>query len=434
MRKVAPLPEKVEFPIEGLRARIKCRAKAYLVVGLESASSYGLKLASCCRISAAGIEAVTRAIEMLSKNTLPSRADLTRAGGIQTSFDVGKRTLFLFWTRDRESTGLELLNARRDALGGPDQFQKLLLSLEEKTANALSIAAEQQDQFRVLALSGNSDSDSARLFVRDYLEGPLPRLQQKVLKWFADLRIADPAKEYQGQARNNFSIANLAAATVPRKSDNKPAWDKIAPDFVAQLMRAALTGGPLPDSLLTVCVRRIRVEGKEGFRPARMALMKLILLRKGVPMSETLNRDEHHQAYLFGRLLQVFAQIQYAALGNVNANVVDKFYGTFSAAPAMVFGQLMAHAQKHLRKIRSESPRTHDALEKRLADIRRLLTAAPPPLQFTLQEQGRFALGYYHEKAKSFEEIAKRKAHKAARTAATTVADRATQTPTSNNT
>lgn len=425
-RQLAPVPEKIEFPIEGLK-RINCRAKAYLVVGLDSASSYGLKLASSCRISAVGIEGFTRAIHMLNENRLPSRSDPTRVGGIQTSFDVGRKTLFLFWTRDRESTGLELLNPSGLTLATPDQFDKLLRSLAEKTANAAAVPLDQQDQFRVLVLSGNSDSESARVFVRDYLEGPLPRLQQSVLKWFADLRIADTGKEFHGQPRQSFTMGNLTAATVPRKSDNTPDWAKLSSAHSSHLMRAALTGGPLSDSLLAACLRRIRAEGSTGFRPARMALLKLILLRKEIPVTTKLNADELKPAYLHGRLLEVFAQIQYAALGDVNANVVDKFYGTYSAAPAMVFGGLVAKAQKHLRKIREEKPATHHALEKRMTEIRALLTAAPPPAQFTLQEQARFALGYYHEKAKRFEEIAKKKAEKARKAAAARAAKTATE-------
>jgi CRISPR-associated protein Csd1 len=118
---------------------------------------------------------------------------------------------------------------------------------------------------------------------------------------------------------------------------------------------------------------------------------------------------------VYGRLLEVFAQIQYAALGDVNANVVDKFYGTFSAAPAYVYGRLVANAQNHLRKLRGEKPGAAVALERRLADILELLPAAPPPVQFSLRDQGRFALGFYHEKAKRFEQLAERKAEKAAK-------------------
>lgn len=186
----------------------------------------------------------------------------------------------------------------------------------------------------------------------------------------------------------------------------------VAPDTGERLLNAALTGEPVPESLLALCLKRLMAEGSEAYRPSRMALIKLILIRKGISVSEQLDPDEKHPAYVYGRLLAVFEQIQYAALGDVNANVVDKFYGTMSSAPAMVVGRLQDNARNHLRKLRGEKPGAYKALEKRLMEILALLNAAPPPSHLSPQDQGRFALGYYHEKAKRFEEAAERKAEK----------------------
>lgn len=134
-------------------------------------------------------------------------------------------------------------------------------------------------------------------------------------------------------------------------------------------------------------------------------------------MAETLNPDETHRAYVYGRLLRLFEEVQRTALGDVNATVVDKFYGTFSAAPALVFPRLMANAHNHLRKIRNEKPGAAVDLDKRLGEVLSLLPAAPPAGTFSLADQGRFALGYYHQKAQTFQEIAERKLAKAAKAA-----------------
>ncbi|MBP3956883.1 type I-C CRISPR-associated protein Cas8c/Csd1 [Gemmata sp. G18] len=306
-------------------------------------------------------------------------------------------TLFLFWTR--RPVDLGDMNALGQA--DPDQVKRLL----EGTGQGKECGpVEDANDFYLLAVSGNA----ARVVVRDYLERPLGQVRENIRRWFADLRIADTSKQHQGRPNAAFPLWLLANATALEA-------DRVAPDIHARLMCAALTGGPVPDSLLIAAVGRLWAEGHDAFRPPRMGLIKLCLTRKGVPVTETLNADEQHSAYVYGRLLEVFAQIQYAALGDVNANVVDKFYGTFSAAPAMVFGRLVANAQNHLRKIRGEKPGTAVALEQRLMEIRQLLTAAPPPPQFSLQDQGRFALGYYHEKAKRFGQIAEKKAEKVAK-------------------
>jgi CRISPR-associated protein Csd1 len=256
--------------------------------------------------------------------------------------------------------------------------------------------------FYLLILSGNS----ARVVVRDYLESPLHRLQHNLIQWFQQLRIADLSKEHQGQPTSLFPLWLLSLSTAMDS-------DGVAPDTPSRLMLAAIQGRPIPESILVACLRRLRAEGASGFRPARMALIKLILIRQGVPMSETLDSDETNPAYLYGRLLCMFEQIQYAALGDVNANVVDKFYGTFSAAPALVFNRLFINSQNHLRKLRSEKPGSFVFLDKRLTELVAALPAAPPAGQLSARDQGRFALGYYHQRAKQFEEIAQRKAAKA---------------------
>lgn len=132
-------------------------------------------------------------------------------------------------------------------------------------------------------------------------------------------------------------------------------------------------------------------------------------------MNEVLNIDSNHPAYLYGRLLRIFEEIQYAALGDVNANVVDKFYGTFSAAPALVFARLYSNSQNHLRKLRGDKPGAAVDLDKRLMEVTGSLSPKPPSGTLSLADQGRFALGYYHQKARTFADIAQRKADKAAR-------------------
>ena len=102
-------------------------------------------------------------------------------------------------------------------------------------------------------------------------------------------------------------------------------------------------------------------------------------------------------AYHCGRLLAVLEAAQRAALGNVNATIVDRFYGTASASPASVFGRLLRGAQPHLSKLERDRPATYRALQMRLEDVLATIEAFPRTL--TLEEQGLFALGYYHQRA-----------------------------------
>lgn len=353
---------------------------------------YGLDGAANAGIGYAAAEGYGRALLALINNTV--------AGNKTTGLRVGG-TLFLFWTREPAST---------------DWVAAMFESADTDVVKAVSESAESgkksnidpdANDFYVLALTGNA----ARAVVRDYLERPLGRVLSAARAWFDDLRIADT--KLQGRTNDHFPLWLLANATALEA-------DRVAPDTHTRLMHAALNAElPVPDSVLAACLGRLRVPdrdpNKTPFGAARMGLVKLCLKRRGIPVSETLNPDERHPAYVYGRLLRVFEEIQYAALGDVNANVVDKFYGTFSAAPALVFSRLFANSQNHLRKIRGEDQGKFVALDRRLTELCARLPAARPPGTLPLADQGLFALGYYHQKARTAAEIAERKAAKAAK-------------------
>jgi CRISPR-associated protein Csd1 len=101
--------------------------------------------------------------------------------------------------------------------------------------------------------------------------------------------------------------------------------------------------------------------------------------------------------YHCGRLLAVLEQVQRAAIPGAKATVVDRFFGTASSAPASVFGRLLRGAQPHLARLDRDKPAVHRALQRRLEEVQAQLQGFPSTL--TLQEQGLFALGYYHQRA-----------------------------------
>ena len=107
---------------------------------------------------------------------------------------------------------------------------------------------------------------------------------------------------------------------------------------------------------------------------------------------------QSHPAYKCGRLLAVIERIQSAAIGNPNATLTDRYYGSASTTPASVFGVLVRMAQPHLSKLRKQREGLAIALERALHD------AMPDyfPTTLSLTEQGLFALGYYHQRREFF--------------------------------
>jgi CRISPR-associated protein Csd1 len=376
----AVIPTSVKHRINGLVA-LGCRADAYLLAAFPATVSYGLDGIGAGTVSEDALEGFSRAFNAVVAGTIPQTLKTyTRIA------NVG----FLYWTRDRieqDIFGLLENPTERDVADFLQSFHAGKPTLPPDV-----------NKFYCLSISGNS----AYIVVRDYLEQPLPTLKYNIGHWFNDLRIIDVSQQGQNQITARFPLFLLAVATV-RDADD------LAAETVSALEGVAFKGLPVPEPILAGCLKRLRVDGSGGFRAARMALIKLFLLRRKIAVTETLNPDDLHPAYVCGQLLEVFEHIQYAALGKVNATVTDKFFGMFSCAPAMVLGRLFANSQNHLRKMRAEKPGRYINLDRLLTAVSSKLVA-PPRGQLSLEDQGRFALGYYHQKAKHFQEAADRKA------------------------
>ena len=117
-------------------------------------------------------------------------------------------------------------------------------------------------------------------------------------------------------------------------------------------------------------------------------------------------------AYRCGRLLAVLEETQRLAVPGIKATIVERFFGTASAAPASVFGRLLRGSQPHLAKLDRDRRGAYVALQTRLEEIQSGLAGFPKTLSLT--DQGLFALGYYHQRAydraQAHEAVERRKA------------------------
>lgn len=114
--------------------------------------------------------------------------------------------------------------------------------------------------------------------------------------------------------------------------------------------------------------------------------------------------DENNMlpAYRLGRLFAVLERIQEGALGKeVNATIADRYYGTASSVPYSVFPRLLAGCKNHLSKIRKDKPGYAVNLNKDLASVIEGLPSEFPK-HFSIEQQGQFAIGYYHQKQSYF--------------------------------
>ena len=198
-------------------------------------------------------------------------------------------------------------------------------------------------RFYILGLAPNA----ARISVRFWLDTTFGQLAENLAQHWQDLALEPCAW------KTPPSIFKLLLETAIKFKNSegryeKPKAETISPVLAGEMTRAVICDTPYPLSLLSQLITRIRADG--DVNGLRVAMMKAVLERRfrkgfieeGVPMS--LNNESPNRAYLLGRLFAVLERIQYQALGELNAGIADRYYGSASAVPFSVFPRLLSGA------------------------------------------------------------------------------------------
>ncbi|MFY0542681.1 type I-C CRISPR-associated protein Cas8c/Csd1 [Brevibacillus sp. H7] len=246
-------------------------------------------------------------------------------------------------------------------------------------------------KFYVLGLSPNA----ARLSVRFWYTGTLGEIGERIWWHYKDLSII-------GLDRSPTIRELLREIAVGHD------WGNIPPNMEGQMLRSILLGLPYSRAVFAQLMNRIRSESddpKKGLHKigaVRAAMIKAYLLRQLRASKNTvegeitmaLNEQSTSVPYHLGRLFACLEKTQVSALGQgINATIRDRFWGAASATPANVFPRLLRLTQHHIAKD-EEWGRSNDQR------IQEVMNALPQqfPKRLTLEEQGMFALGYYHQR------------------------------------
>ncbi len=374
---------RLHAPIKGVRGAQSSGA-AIVSFNLDAFESFGKKQGANAPVSEQAAFAYATAL-----NTLLARDSRRR-------IQIGEATT-VFWA---EATGGDV------AANAAEELFAMLVepptAAEEEARIADKLIAigsgrplvdtapgvDEQTRFHVLGLSPNA----ARLSIRYWCTDTLGAFARRIVDHWRDLRI-EPLPW-----RTPPAAWRVLIETAPQRKA-----DRIPPIFGGALMRAILTGGPYPRSLLAAIIMRMRQD--HVINGLRAAICKACLARdyrlglsnEDVPVS--LNPNETNVAYRLGRLFAVYERVQTAALGNVNATIRDRYFGAASATPASIFPLLERTSGHHLASLR-KNDKAGLALwfEREIDDILAGVdTALPRSLR--LEEQGRFAIGYHHQRA-----------------------------------
>jgi len=357
-------------------------AKAY--------SSYGKDQGFIFPVSTSAAFAYTTALNHLLRRDSPQRIQIGDASTV-------------FWA-DQAS---DLETAIPDIFGDPpkddpDRSAQAVQALFAAIRSGQYGAAADANRFHILGLSPNA----ARISVRFYHCLPLEDLGGRIEQHFKDLELVrgsyDP--EYPSLKRLLQAVC-LATATQPQGD-----IERVPPNLGGAILDAVFAGPdvPYPSLWLNAAVGRCRAEQSVSY--FRTAAIKACLNRQirransssSNPPSEQeflpmLDPTNPSPAYRMGRLFAALEKIQEEASPGINATIRDRYYGAASSTPVAVFTTLLRLKNAHLKKLATGRGVW---FEKLLADI--LGEVADFPRQLPLPDQGRFALGYYHQRQDFF--------------------------------
>ena len=345
---------------------------------LDAFNSYGKTQGANAPVSKRAAFSYTTALNHLLRKDSPQR------------LQVGDASVVFWADRPTEwETGIVDIFGE-PTKNDPDRNVRAVRSLYDAINHGLLENDEGQAKFFALGLAPNA----ARIAIRFWQHGTVAEMAGRIKQHFDDLAIERSL--YDSRYLSLFRL--LVSVATQGKADNIP------PNLGGELMRSILAGLPYPQTLLAAAVRRIRAEREVTY--ARAALIKACVNRAtrysnpNIKEELTMSLDEANRnvGYRLGRLFAVLEKIQEEASPGINATIRDRYYGAASSTPVIVFSTLLKLKNHHLSKLENRGRAVN--LEKRLGEI--MEEVSDFPTQLPIADQGRFAIGYYHQRQDFF--------------------------------
>ena len=309
------------------------------------------------------------------------------------SFLIGD-TMVVAWA---ESAQEEYQKAFIWSVEPPKDNQKEIASIFEEIQKNQKVTIDDVkldpgQKFHILGLAPNA----ARIAVRFYYQNSFGNILKNISKHYERMKMIKPAWE----ERDYLGVWQMLGETVNMKSRDK----KPVPNMAAMTTLSIIEGSRYPASLYTDVLMRIRSEqGKVTWGRASIIKAYLIQNFKWEEGKDYmgLNETSDETAYVLGRLFSVLELIQMDANPGIKSTIRDRYFNSACATPTVVFPILLKLKNSHIKKIGREKEGSKKYYEELLAGIMEKLQEYPTRL--SLEDQGRFILGYYHQMQKHYE-------------------------------
>ncbi len=317
--------------------------------------------------------------------------------GSRNKFSVGNRT-FVFWASSKDEASEQAEESLFDMLGFSDEEQDDPNAKIEQVRKVFEsifsgdLRTNLDDKFYILGLAPNS----ARIAVVYWSETPLREFAGKILRHFQDMEIVDTRKDKKPYTGIKDM---LAAVTLNGKQS------EVTPNLPEAIVTSVFQATPYPATLFSACIRRVRAESgdkdKNAIRIARIAILKAYLNRlndNNKKIEIMLDKSNTNPGYLCGRLFAVLDRVQEDANGI--SSIRERYMNAASATPASVFATILNLSSHHMEKLPNEGKKVY--YEKMKQEIIDKIPADGFPAHLDLQDQGRFFIGYYHQRQDFF--------------------------------
>lgn len=367
--------ERVHTKLKGVRDA-QTSGAAIVSFNEKAFCSYGKEQGSNAPIGKTAAFAYTTALNHLLRRDSAQR------------FQLGDATAVVWAARPSAlETAMPVLfsDTKKD---DPEAHTAAVHSLFNSIRNGAYYHDDGSCRFHVLGLAPNN----ARIAIRFWHTGTVASFSERIARYFQDLDIV-------GRERYGYpSLFRLLLATAAQyKADN------INPLLAGSVVRAVLEDLPLPHALLQSVIRRIHAERYVSYERAALlkACINRFIRRRPTDLKEltvALDNTNNAPGYRLGRLFAVLERLQETANPGLNATIRDRYYNAASSAPVTVFANLMRLSTHHLGKL-SVGQRTF--YEKLLSEVMSEVQGFPAHL--SIEQQGLFAVGYYHQRQSLFQ-------------------------------
>ncbi|MCD2493127.1 type I-C CRISPR-associated protein Cas8c/Csd1 [Lacrimispora sp. NSJ-141] len=314
-------------------------------------------------------------------------------------FMLGDTTI-LFWAEDGEEVYQDFFMGAMEPTEDNQEILKGVFSNLQagRGIDVEGIRINPEQKFYILGLAPNA----ARLSVRFFYQNHFGNILSSIQKHYEQMKIVRPSWD----KIEFLGIWRILFETVNQKSKEK----KPQPNMAASVFEAVLSGKKYPESLYSNVMIRIRADQGRITR-GRAAIIKACLIRNhGKQWTEEgkfvgLNEQCKEAAYVLGREFAVLEAIQEDANPGINATIKDRYFNSACAAPASIFPILLKLKNSHIRKLETGKRIFYEKILTGLQGMIEVEDDRPAafPRRLSLEEQGMFILGYYHQVQKRFE-------------------------------